>query len=44
MSQFFKFLQEAHTMNDQAHNQYRAIQLEDAVGEPRNASDNPTMG
>ena len=29
---------------DPAHRQFRAIQLEAAIGEPRNASDNPTMG
>jgi len=31
-------------MTDQAHRQFRVIQLEDAAGEPRNATANPTMG
>lgn len=31
-------------MTDQAHRQSRVIQLEDAAGEPRNATANPTMG
>jgi uncharacterized protein len=44
---FRQVLEEEATMNDRvdpAHTTFRAIQLEDALGDPRNTSDNPTMG
>lgn len=31
-------------MNEQVHSRFRAVDLENAVGEPHNASANPTMG
>jgi uncharacterized protein len=44
MNLLFKFSAGGTEMNDQIHNQFRAVQLEYAVGKPHNASANPTMG